>query len=201
MTDSIVAGLWAGYGVAVPVGAVAVLMVDMTARTSFRTGAAAAMGAASADALYAVAAVLGGAALAGALQPYAGTLRVVAAAVLVAMAVRIAVTAPRSRGKADTPIRPARAYLTYLGLTVLNPWPAVYFVALVLGRQAQGASADEEAAYVLAVVAASASWQLLLAGGGAALGRTLTGPRGRLVTAVASSVLITLMALKMVHAG
>ncbi|MFJ8170588.1 hypothetical protein ACIQ64_19305 [Streptomyces sp. NPDC094473] len=44
------------------VEAVAVLMVNMTAATSLRTGAAAALGAATADAGYAVAAVLGGSA-------------------------------------------------------------------------------------------------------------------------------------------
>ncbi len=51
-----------GRGEPDPVGAVAVLMVNMTAATSLRTGAAAALGAATADAGYAVAAVLGGSA-------------------------------------------------------------------------------------------------------------------------------------------
>ena len=49
MSEALVAGLLAGYGVAVPVGAIAVLIVGLTARTSLRVGAAAALGVATAD--------------------------------------------------------------------------------------------------------------------------------------------------------
>jgi arginine exporter protein ArgO len=49
--------------------------------------------------------------------------------------------------------------------------------------------------FVLAAFAASASWQLLLAAGGSAIGRVLTGPRGRLVTALVSSVVIAVLAV------
>ena len=47
----------------------------------------------------------------------------------------------------------------------------------------------------MAVFVASASWQLVLAGGGAFLGRVLTGSRGRLITSIASSILIGGLAL------
>jgi arginine exporter protein ArgO len=53
---------------------------------------------------------------------------------------------------------------------------------------------------VLAAFFASASWQLLLAGGGALLGRALTGRRGRLVTALASSAVIMALAVRMLVA-
>ncbi|MER6591520.1 lysine transporter LysE, partial [Micromonospora purpureochromogenes] len=65
MGDALLAGLLAGYGVAVPVGAIAIVVIGLTARTSLRVGAAAALGVAAADGLYAALAVLGGAALAG----------------------------------------------------------------------------------------------------------------------------------------
>ena len=42
---------------------------------------------------------------------------------------------------------------------------------------------------------ASASWQLLLAAGGSALGRFVAGSRGRLATALVSSVLIVILAV------
>jgi len=45
------------------------------------------------------------------------------------------------------------------------------------------------------VFAASASWQLVLAAGGAFLGRVLTSDRGRLATALASSALIGALAV------
>lgn len=74
----------------------------------------------------------------------------------------------------------------------------IYFAALVLGtRAADAVSPPEQGVFVLAAFAASASWQLLLAGGGALLGRLLTGSRGRLVTALVSSGVILLLAVRM----
>ncbi|MFJ6951187.1 lysine transporter LysE, partial [Micromonospora aurantiaca] len=72
MTGAFLAGLVAGYGVAIPVGAIAILILGLSARTSFRVGAAAALGVASADGLYAALAALGGAAVASGLAPFAG---------------------------------------------------------------------------------------------------------------------------------
>ncbi len=125
------------------------------------------------------------------------------------MAVRIAVQAIRHRPGAteekaskDSELRPFRAYLTFLGLTALNPWPAIYFVALVLGRQAQGNQPPWQACvYVISIVLASASWQLLLAGGGAVLGRFLTSQHGRFITAILSSLLIAGLAISVVITG
>jgi threonine/homoserine/homoserine lactone efflux protein len=59
VTGALLAGLLAGYGIAMPVGAVATYLVTLTARTSARVGAAGALGVASADGLYAVVAGIG----------------------------------------------------------------------------------------------------------------------------------------------
>lgn len=75
-------------------------------------------------------------------------------------------------------------------MTMLNPTTVIYFAALILGSSAR-LRPLELAVFVLAALAASASWQLLLACGGALLGRILTGERGRLATALVSSILIT----------
>jgi arginine exporter protein ArgO len=208
MTAALVAGLLAGYGIAVPVGAVGTYLVSLTARTSLRTGVCAALGVATADGLYALVATLGGAALADALRPVLGPLRWASALVLLALAVLGAVTALRHyRGRRlatrpDTPPPgPARAFLGLLGITLLNPVTVLYFAALVLGTHAQDAVRPlEQGVFVLAAFAASASWQLLLAGGGALLGRALTGQRGRLVTALLSSGVITVLAVRMLVA-
>ncbi|MYT32010.1 MULTISPECIES: LysE family transporter [unclassified Streptomyces] len=203
VSDALLPGLWAGYALAVPVGALAVLLVSLTARTSLRVGASAALGVATADGLYAGLAVLGGAALSRAVQPVAGPLRWVAAAVLLGLATRTALTAVRERGSPPDATRslsalgrPGRAYLGFLCLTLLNPWTIVYFSALVLAGHTEG-NAPARATFVAAVIAASASWQLLLATGGAVLGRALTGPRGRLVTALVSSAVIGALAVSL----
>ncbi|HEX6871272.1 MAG TPA: LysE family transporter [Micromonosporaceae bacterium] len=205
MTAALVAGLLAGYGVAIPVGAIAALIVGLTARTSLRVGAAAAMGAATADGLYASAAVLGGAALARVIEPVAGPLRWLAAAILAGFAARTALTALRHhRDRVEVPApgglgTPRGAFLGVLALTLLNPATIVYFGALVLGRQSTGhLTGAAEVVFVLAAFAASASWQLLLAGSGSLVGRLLTGPRGRLVTALVSSTVIAVLAASLV---
>jgi len=207
VTEALVAGLLAGYGVAIPVGAIAALIVSLTARTSLRVGAAAALGVATADGVYAAVAVIGGAALARLIEPISTPLRWVAAVILVALAVRTAVTALRHhRDQTERPATglatPGRAYLGLLGLTLLNPATIVYFGALVLGRQAADTvSAAGEVVFVLAAFAASASWQLLLAGGGGLVGRVLTGPRGRLATALVSSAVIIVLAVGLILTG
>ena len=202
MTGALVAGALAGYGVAIPVGAIAALIVSLTARTSLKVGASAALGVATADGLFCTAAVLGGAALARLIEPISTPLRWVAAAVLVALAARTAVTAWRHHSEGATPrtkaglTTPGRAYLGLLGLTILNPATIVYFGALVLGRRADdGVSAWGQVLFVVGAFVASASWQLLLAGGGSLVGRLLTGPRGRLTTALASSAVIAILAV------
>jgi arginine exporter protein ArgO len=205
VTAALVAGLLAGYGVALPVGAVGTYLVVLTARTSLRVGAAAALGVATADGLYALAAVLGGTALATGLEPIAGPLRIVSGLVLVAIAARTAIGALRQRSAtgplAGAPVRvpsAGRTYASLVGITALNPTTIVYFTALILGSRATiTATGAQGAAFVAATAAASASWQLLLAGSGALLGRALTGRRGQLATALGSSAVIIVLAIRL----
>ncbi len=193
MSAAFLAGVVAGYGVAVPVGAIGVLIAGLSARTSLRVGAAAGMGAATADGIYALLAVAGGAAVAGLIAPIATPLRWLAAAVLLGLAAMTARSAFRRPGPArtDRPATPSRAFLGLLGLTLLNPLTVVYFAALVLGRGGEGGGAW----FVLGAFLASASWQLLIAGGGALVGRLLTGERGRIVTALVSSAVLAVLAV------
>ncbi|MFF0400610.1 LysE family transporter [Streptomyces sp. NPDC005248] len=201
MIAALVAGLLAGFGIAMPIGAVGAYLVTLTARTSLKTGAAAALGVATADGLYALIAVVGGSSLTHVIEPVALPLRWASALVLVALAALGGATAISRYRKRHSAIRadgahvgPARAYLGLLGMTMLNPTTVIYFAALVLGSRAAAADPDrwEQSVFVLA---AFAGWQLVLAGGGALLGRALTSHRGRLVTALASSTLITALAV------
>ncbi|MGC4880442.1 LysE family transporter [Micromonospora sp. DT43] len=204
MSGAFLAGLVAGYGVAIPVGAIAVLILGLSARTSFRVGAAAALAVATADGLYAAVAALGGAGLAEVVAPAAGPLRVVAAVVLLGLAThglwrtwathRARHAPPPSAGRGLN--TPGRAYAAVLGLTLLNPTTVLYFAALVLGRRdTADAGVMTAALFVAGVFLASASWQLLIAGGGTIVGQALTGPRGRLITGLVSSALIAALAV------
>lgn len=163
MSGALVAGLLAGYGIAVPVGAVGAYLVTLSSRAPWRTGACAALGVATADGLYALIAVVGGrAAFAPVVRSAETPLRRASALVLLALVARTGVAAAgryRGRqpsGRADgTPSGPLRAYLTLLGITLLNPATVVYFTALVLGARATAAAATrpDEAVFVLAALA------------------------------------------------
>jgi len=204
MGGAFASGLLAGYGVAVPVGAIGVLIITLSARTSLRVGVGAALGVAAADCLYATVAVAGGAAIAGVIRPAATPLRWVAAAVLLTIAARIGYGAWRhfhdpTRQEAEPTLRTApRAFGGLLGLTLLNPTTVIYFAALVLGQKSSGTSGGvgTSVIFVVAVLVASASWQLVLAFGGSALGRTLSSDRGRLATALVSSAVIVALAVR-----
>jgi arginine exporter protein ArgO len=200
---ALVAGLVAGYGIAIPVGAIGTYLVALTARTSLKIGACAALGIATADGLYALIATVGGSAIAPLIAPITVPLNWISVLVLLALAVhgaRTAVTQYRrlqsTNRQAETPLNAPRAYFALLGMTMLNPITILYFTALVLGGQDTSTPTPlEQSIFILAAFIASSSWQLLLASGGALLGRILTSPRGRLLTALTSSTLITALAL------
>ncbi|HJP79142.1 MAG TPA: LysE family transporter [Pseudonocardiaceae bacterium] len=200
MIAAILAGLVAGYGIAIQVGAMSVLLVGFSARSRLTVAAAAGMGIATADGLYATVSVIGGSAAAELIRPVRAPLAIVAAIVLIGLAVRTAVTAirdyrrvPTETGTAEPPRSPLRAFLGFLGLTILNPTTIVYFVALVLGRHG-GFAGWTGAGFALAAFAASASWHVLLAAGGRLVGKVLTSRRGQLITALASSAVIMALA-------
>jgi arginine exporter protein ArgO len=202
VTGPILSGLVAGYALALPIGAIAALMVSLAAHTSLRVGVAAALGIATADGTYAVAAVLGGAAAANVIEPFTVPLRCVAALILAALATRIAITAIRHQREQDArPLyrgvltKPAGAYVAFLGMTLLNPFTIIYFTSLVVSRQDKiGTNPATAGAYIAAIFAASASWFLLLAVSGAMLGRFITGRRGQVVTGLVSSLVIGVLA-------
>ncbi|WP_218153238.1 MULTISPECIES: LysE family transporter [unclassified Streptomyces] len=212
MMGALVAGLVAGYGIAVPVGAVGAYLVALTARTGLKVGLSAALGVAAADGLYALVAAAGGAALVPVLQPVLLPLRWVAALVLVGLAARSGVTAIRQYrlGQAqggfvaqeNAAMSGGRAFFGLLGITLMNPATVVYFAALVLGGQAVAEpTVLEQVLFVGGAFGASASWQVMLAGGGALLGRTLTSRRGRMATGLTSSVVIVALAVHLLAAA
>lgn len=216
MANAFVSGLLAGYGLAIPVGAIGVLLLQLAARTRLAVGAAAALGVATVDGCYALVAAVGGTAVGTAVRPIATPLAIAAALVLLALAARILNSAHRAASREPAHVAvpspgstppawhtPARAYVALIGLTALNPATITYFVALVLGHNGPsdlavdtGAAAGPAVVFALAAFAASASWQLMLATGGNALGRYISGPRGRLATAVVSALLITVLAIR-----
>ena len=198
MLDVLLSGLLTGYAIAVPVGAVAVLIIAVSSRSSWRVGAAAGLGVATVDGLYAAVAVIAGTAVARALDPVSGALTAISVTVLLGIAVLTLVHAFRPAG----PDRPAvswsvrRAWLTFVAITAINPATVLYFAAIVLGGSVRIDGAVQGTAFVAAAFLASASWQLFIASLGTGLGTWISSPRGRRTTGVLAAAAIAVLAVK-----
>ena len=175
MIEAVVGGAIAGYAIAIPVGAIAVLIIHIGLTGGLRSGLAAAAGAASADAIYATIAALAGYGISQLVGPLVLPLRVVGGVVLIGIGLRGLLTVWRSSdpaavARARHHVLHGRTYLQLLGLTLLNPATVIYFAALAVGLPFLGGLA-ERLAFAAAAFVASLSWQVLLAGISAALGR------------------------------
>jgi threonine/homoserine/homoserine lactone efflux protein len=191
--EAVIAGVLAGYAIAIPVGAIAVLIIHVAIQDGVRAGLAAGAGAASADGIYALVAVVAGVAAAQFLGELQDPLRLIGGAVLLGIGLR-GLTALRSpREAAPAPVlragRNRRTFLVVLGLTLLNPVTVVYFAALVMGLPPM-AGPSEQAAFVVAVFLSSLSWQSLLAMLGSLLGRGSSAQRLRRPTTAIGSIVI-----------
>jgi arginine exporter protein ArgO len=192
--NAFLTGIVAGYGIAIPVGAIAVLIVDVGIRCGFRCAFFAGAGAATADLMYAGLAVIGGAALAGLVGSVDQSLRIgssVALAVVAAVGLRrvghrqesIEIPFPDRRELAGT-------FARFVGLTIINPITIVYFAAVIVGLGvANDMSAAEGLLFVFGAFLASLSWQSLLAGVGAFAGDRLSD-RAQTVAVVLGNLVI-----------
>jgi arginine exporter protein ArgO len=197
--DAFLTGIVAGYGIAIPVGAIAVLIVEVGIRCGFRCAFFAGAGAATADLMYAGLAVIAGAALAGPVQSVDQPLRIVSAVVLVVIAVMGLRRAGKQRESIEIPFPDRReltsTYARFVGLTIINPTTIVYFAAVIVGLGvANNMSAVEGALFTIGAFVASLSWQTLLAAVGAFAGNRLSS-RAQTVAVIIGNVVILAFAL------
>ena len=195
MIGALLAGMFAGYAIAVPVGVIAVLIIVTGMMGGLRRGLAAGAGAATVDLLFcSLALVVGGLLnqlLAVALMP----LQLLSGGILISIGVRgllslrtsstsaDAATDPRVRGSAR------QLYLRFITLTAMNPATILYFLALAIGLPGLGSDPINAVAFTVGAAGASLSWQLLLGAIGAAAGRILP-ERAVTATRIVGQVLI-----------
>jgi len=212
--DALLAGVVAGYAIAIPVGAIAALLITLGAQHGARVAAGGALGAATVDGLYASVAVTAGAVIAPLIAAVEEPLRWISVVVLVVLGIMLALPAFRRRtapitaatidsgGDAEASARVRtttfrRLFVTVGALTLVNPVTVVYFAALVgSSTLAVDAGAAERLVFVVAAFAASLSWQLLLTTAGSLVGRVLTGPTGARVTALVGGALVIALAVR-----
>ncbi|MFF0390637.1 LysE family transporter [Kitasatospora sp. NPDC004615] len=198
-TSAAIEGVVAGLGVAVPLGAVGVLLLQ-EGRRGWAPAAGGATAVAAVDGAYATVAVLAGPRVAHLLTGHESAVRAVSALLLGAIAVHGLLGLRRTAEPAEAPSvgSAARAFVRFALLTLVNPLTALYFTALITAR---GADARAGAtAFVTGVFLASLVWQHLLAAAGAFAGAKL-GPRVRRSTYAAGYGLVAVLALRLAFSG
>jgi len=187
-------GMLAGFGIAIPVGPVALLIVSAAIECGFKTGFMAGAGAATADFLYAVLAGVAGLALSAILQPMKLPLSILGGLVLMGIAVYglrrgLNGSAPTPNAAGTCP--PRKMYLQFLAITIVNPLTIIYFTALILGSGGMESDLSPAALlpFVLGAGLASLSWQTVLAAVGGVAGRRLP-PRFRVLAVVLGNLLV-----------
>jgi arginine exporter protein ArgO len=173
-------GLLAGLAVALPLGAISVLLLHEAFTRGWRSAVAGATGVALVDLGYAVLAVTAGTLVTSLLSGHERSIRRVGAVVLVVVAgygvVRVFDRrgAASAEGPADAAVAatsPLPTVARFVTLTVLNPLTAVYFTVLAAGLDLRGARRG--LVFALGVFLGSWVWQLVLVTVGALVGERL----------------------------
>jgi arginine exporter protein ArgO len=195
--NALAAGIVAGLAVAVPLGAIGVLIVDLGVRGGFRPAFLAGLGTALADGLYATVAAVAGLAVGAWLAPAQHAIALAAAAALAAVGLYGLIALRRPPAHRAPPPADHRLVGRFLALTAVNPATAATFAGLIVGLPAVAhASAPGKAAFVVGAFGASLAWQSTLAGGGALMRHGLP-PGARTWTSIAGRVIVLALAVKL----
>jgi threonine/homoserine/homoserine lactone efflux protein len=216
-TDALLAGLAAGFAIAMQVGAVSLLLIETAVASGPRVGAAAGMGVATVDLAFAAIAAAAGGAAGAALQSHEGEIRFVAAGVIAGIAAHGLVRL-RREGTADTgagPERPADGaggagperpsggaagshYLRFLAITAANPLTITSFAAVAVALSLEGAAAA--LAFTAGVGGASLGWHLFLGAAAGHAGRWITA-RVRRALAIGGRLAVLAIAVNLALGG
>ncbi|NYE18477.1 LysE family transporter [Microbacterium immunditiarum] len=190
---ALASGALAGFAIAVPVGAIGVLLIQEGMRRGIRPGLAAAAGVASVDALYCLIAVVAGAAVApliARIEPWPAVVGGIALVGIAALGLRKGFSRP-APASGGPPVEGSAlgGYPLFFGLTLINPATVVYFVAIATGLADLHDEPFAAALFVVGAGVASLAWQTVLVAAGALFGRRAT-PRVQHLTVVVGYVIV-----------
>ena len=178
-------GLVLAFGISIPVGPINIICVQRTLAEGRRAGLAAGLGAAVADSIYGLVAVLGLSLVAPYIEAYRTELRVIGGLVLLALGSKMIYDAYRQIPRRRRPQRRSvvREYASHVGaflstfvLTLTNPFTVIAFGAMfaTLGIAERDLSRLAEGSLVLGVFVGASLWWLTLVMIVAAFRRKLT---------------------------
>ncbi len=201
--DLLALGFTAGLALAIPVGPMALLLVDTTLRQGLRIGVAGALAMASVDAGYAVVVFLAGSFVTGILGGFGLWLSLGGALILLTLGLQTIFRALRPKSRADavtgserTATSAWRTFGKFAGATLVNPPTALYFLAITpsLAGLAESDPLGATFAFAAGVFLGSVLWQQGLALTGAVI-RGITTPRVRIWLSLTGGAMIVTLAL------
>ncbi|HEY3340000.1 MAG TPA: LysE family transporter [Propionicimonas sp.] len=198
---ALLAGLLAGLGIAVPLGAIAVLLVSEGVNRGFRRGAPGAIAVGVVDTLYCTAAVTVGALAAPVVTSWGRWPALVGGCALLTLAVVglwRSLSQPPAGDATGTPTGTGwHRFALFLGLTAINPATLIYFGAITVGMADLLRSPLAAGLFVAGVGTASITWQLVVVAAGSLLRGRLT-PGARRVTALIGNVIVAGLGVAMI---
>ena len=209
-------GFAAGLALAIPVGPMAIMLVQTATTRGWRHGATGAFAMASVDMVYALVVFMVGGAIVGFLRDWGTALTLAGAAILLWLGWQTLSTNIRRlrANEARTASRDTsngslwRTYLTFAGATVVNPPTALYFLAIA-PTVARTASATGDTAvqsqlagliFAVGVFVGSVIWQQTLAAGGTLL-RKVSTVKFQAGTGIVGGAMIVGLAIALVVKG
>ncbi|HXH34749.1 MAG TPA: LysE family transporter [Plantibacter sp.] len=196
------AGMAAGVAIALPLGAVGVLVIRRGVVAGWRPAAAAAGGVALVDTVYCALAVLLGASIAPVIDAWGAWPRIVGGVVLIVLGARSLLRAVRptprvvlaAPGVDGALITARRSLAEFVGLTAINPLTLLYFAGVAAALGGALGNPIDALVFTAGVGLASLGWQLVLAAVGSHLGRGL-GPRGVLGLSIAGAGIVLVLGI------
>jgi threonine/homoserine/homoserine lactone efflux protein len=189
---ALLAGFAAGLAIAMPLGAIGVLILRESILNGLRHGAAAGSGVAFIDLIYCTLAVSVGVAFAPVIRSWGAVPAVISGLVLIGLGLYQLVQA-RSKVAAEPVDVPKHAvFWRFVALTAINPATLLYFLALASVVTTTASSWVAPVAFVVGTGTASLAWQLGLAVVGARVGAMLPQRVVGMLGWVASGVIIVL---------
>ncbi len=188
------AGLLAGLGAVVPLGAVGVMLLHEGASRGWRRAVPAAAGVGTADLLFAILALAAGSVVAPWVSQWGKWPAAVGGVLLVVVAALMIRKALRAGGEGGDGVEPVGGssrwarFALFFGLTAVNPFPLLYFGAIAVGLGEGLHRLAVATTFAVGVGIASVGWNLVLVALGGVLRSRSTARMQRIVTLVGGAI-------------
>lgn len=206
MWQLFVIGFLAGLALAIPVGPMAIMLINTTVSRGLKHGAVGALGMASVDGAYALAVFVIGGLIATTLASLKLVFGLIGAGILLFLGIQTAVKnlkllSNKSEAKPRDPAlgSVSKTFGTFVAATVVNPPTALYFLAIApnVANMGYEVNATNVAIFAVSVLIGSLVWQESLVLAGLAI-RGLTTNRFRAWIGLLGGVLIVALAISMI---